>query len=69
LICLGGLSGLIIAYAGLGYLRDLRQKRRIAAQAGELFHSPTSFVAGNPKGDVSVVAFLRVEGGAVLPGR
>jgi hypothetical protein len=40
------------------YVRDLRQERGIATHAEEIFHSPTSFVAGNPKGDMSVVAFL-----------
>jgi protein-disulfide isomerase len=50
--------GLVGAYAGLFYLRDLRQERGIETHADEIFHSPTSFVAGNPKGDVSVVAFL-----------
>ncbi len=36
----------------------MRQERGIASHAEEIFRSPTSFVAGNPKGDVSVVAFL-----------
>ncbi len=42
----------------LGYVRSMRQERGIATHAEEIFHSPTSFVAGNPQGDVSVVAFL-----------
>ncbi len=58
LISFGGLVCLIVAYAGVFYIRDLRQERGIATHAKEIFHSPTSFVAGNPKGDVSVVAFL-----------
>jgi protein-disulfide isomerase len=48
----------VVAYASLGYIRNLRQERGIAAHAEEIFHSPTSFVAGNPNGDVSVIAFL-----------
>ena len=55
---LAGLVGAVAAYAVRGYVRLVRQERGIAAQAGEIFHSPSSFVAGNPKGDVSVVAFL-----------
>ena len=58
LIGLAGLFGLVVAYAVLGYLRPMRQERGIATHAEEIFRSPTSFVAGNPKGDVSVVAFL-----------
>lgn len=50
--------GLVVAYAVLGYLRSMRQERGIATHAEEIFRSPTSFVAGNPQGDVSVVAFL-----------
>jgi protein-disulfide isomerase len=50
--------GLVVAYAVLGYVRYMRQERGIATHAGEIFRSPTSFVAGNPQGDVSVVAFL-----------
>ena len=53
-----GLVGLVVAYAVLGYLRSMRQERGIATHAEEIFRSPTSFVAGNPQGDVSVVAFL-----------
>jgi protein-disulfide isomerase len=49
---------LVVAHAALGYFRDLTQERSIATDGEEIFHSPTSFVAGNPKGDVSVVAFL-----------
>jgi protein-disulfide isomerase len=55
---LAGLLSLVVAYEGLFYFRHLRQERGIAAHAGEIFRSPTSFVAGNPQGDVSVVAFL-----------
>lgn len=58
LIGLAGLLGLALAYEGVGYLRFMRQERGIAAHAGEIYRSPTSFVAGNPDGDVSVVAFL-----------
>jgi protein-disulfide isomerase len=61
LLVLFGLAGLltaVVAYELLGYVRSLRQERGIAAHAEQIFRSPTSFVAGNAKGDVSVVAFL-----------
>jgi protein-disulfide isomerase len=58
LLGLAGLLSAVVAYAGLFYVRSLRQERGIAAHAEEIFRSPTSFVAGNPEGDVSVVAFL-----------
>lgn len=53
-----GLVGLIAAYEVVGYLRYVRQDRAIAAHAADIYRSPASFVAGNPDGDVSVVAFL-----------
>ena len=37
--------------------RDVRSERAIAAHADEVFGAPTSIVAGNPEGDVSVVIF------------
>ena len=58
LLGLGGLLSLIVAYEGVFYLRSMRQERGIASHADQIFRSSTSFVAGNPKGDVSVVAFL-----------
>lgn len=58
LLGLAGLLSLVIAYEIVGYLRSARQERGIAAHAEQIFRSPTSFVAGNPQGDVSVVAFL-----------
>jgi protein-disulfide isomerase len=55
-----GLAGLFVvaAYLGLGYVQGERQEHAIVAHADELFRSPTSFVAGNPDGDVTVVAFF-----------
>ena len=38
--------------------RHARQERGIASHAEQIFRSPASFVAGNPNGDVSVVAFF-----------
>ena len=38
--------------------QEARQERAIAAHAEQVYHSPSSFVAGNPNGDVSVVAFF-----------
>jgi len=58
LLGLAGLLSAVVAYDGLLYVRSLRQERGIAARADDIFRSPTSFVAGNPHGDVSVVAFL-----------
>ena len=58
LLGLAGLLSLVIAHEIVGYLRSARQERGIAAHAEQIFRSPTSFVAGNPQGDVSVVAFL-----------
>ncbi len=58
LLGLAGLLSLVIAHEIVGYLRFARQERGIAAHAEQIFRSPTSFVAGNPQGDVSVVAFL-----------
>ena len=39
-------------------MRHARQKRGIASRAEQIFHAKSSFVAGNPNGDVSVVTFL-----------
>jgi protein-disulfide isomerase len=58
LLGLAGLLSAVVAYAGLFYVRSLRQEGAIATHAEEIFRSPTSFVAGNPHGDVSVVTFL-----------
>ena len=46
------------AYLLLDLLRGLRQESAVAQYAGQIFRSPTSFVAGNPAGDASVVAFF-----------
>lgn len=53
-----GLATAIAAYLLVGHLRSARQESAIAQHAEEIFRSPTSFVAGNPQGDVSVVAFF-----------
>lgn len=58
LLGLAGLLSAVVAYAALFYVRSLRQVRAIATHAEEIFRSPKSVVAGNPEGDVSVVAFL-----------
>ena len=39
-------------------MRHARQERGIASRAEQIFHAKSSFVAGNPNGDVSVVTFL-----------
>jgi protein-disulfide isomerase len=38
--------------------REARQEQAIAANADAIFRSPASVVAGNPRGDVSVVTFF-----------
>ena len=57
-IGLAGLLSALAAYFIVSYERGLRQENAIAVHAEEIFRSPTSFVAGNPNGDVSVVAFF-----------
>lgn len=41
-----------------GYVQGVRQENAVAVHAEEVFRSPDSFVAGNPEGDVSIVAFF-----------
>ncbi len=55
---LAGLLSALAAYLMVSAVRGLRQENAIATHADEIFRSPTSFVAGNPNGDVSVVAFF-----------
>jgi protein-disulfide isomerase len=58
LLGLAGLLSVIAAYLAVSYVRGVQQENAIAVHAEEIFRSPTSFVAGNPAGDVSVVAFF-----------
>lgn len=54
-----GLTALAVGYYGLERgARVMRSEQAVAAHADEVFRSPTSAVAGNPQGDVSVVAFF-----------
>ena len=55
---LAGLASAVAAYLLVSFVRSERQENAIATYAEEIFRSPTSFVAGNPEGDVSVVAFF-----------
>ena len=55
---LAGLVSAVAAYLLVSYVQSVRQENVIAVHAEEIFRSPTSFVAGNPDGDVSVVAFF-----------
>ena len=55
---LAGLVSAVTAYMLVGYVQGVRQANMIAQHAEEIFRSPDSFVAGNPEGDVSVVAFF-----------
>jgi protein-disulfide isomerase len=53
-----GLVSAAAAYLLFDFVRSTRQQHAIAAHAEEIFRAPHSFVAGNPDGDVSVVAFF-----------
>lgn len=53
-------AGAIGYYALERGARDGRSENAIAANADQIFRSPAGVVAGNPQGDVSVVAFLRL---------
>ena len=55
---LAGVATALAIYALVSFLQILWQRDAIARNADEIFRSPTSFVAGNPDGDVSVVAFF-----------
>lgn len=55
---LAGLASAVAAYVVVSFVQVARQERAIGAHADEIFRSPASFVAGNPDGDVSVVAFF-----------
>lgn len=55
---LAGVATAVAIYALVSFLQILWQRDAIARNADEIFRSPTSFVAGNPDGDVSVVAFF-----------
>jgi protein-disulfide isomerase len=57
-LALASLASAALAYAIVGYVRHARQERGIASHAEQIFRDKSSFVAGNPDGDVSVVAFL-----------
>ncbi len=58
ILALAALASAVVAYATVGYVRHARQERGIGSHAEQIFHAKSSFVAGNPQGDVSVVAFL-----------
>jgi protein-disulfide isomerase len=53
-----GLCSLILGYIVATWVQAERQEEAISEHAEQIFRSPTSFVASNPKGDVSVVAFF-----------
>ena len=57
-IGLAGLISAIAAYMLAGYVQGVRHENAVALHAEEVFRSPDSFVAGNPEGDVSIVAFF-----------
>jgi protein-disulfide isomerase len=54
-----GLTALAVGYYALERgTRIVRSEQAVAAHADEVFRAPSSAVAGNPQGDVSVVAFF-----------
>jgi protein-disulfide isomerase len=53
-----GLASALAAYFLVRHERSARQESAVAQYAEEIFRSPRSYVAGNPQGDVSVVAFF-----------
>ena len=54
-----GLTALAVGYYVVERgTRAARSEQAVATHAEEVFRSPTSVVAGNPQGDVSVVAFF-----------
>jgi len=58
LIGLAGAAAALAVYTLVSFLQIAWQRDAIARNAEEVYRSPTSFVAGNPDGDVSVVAFF-----------
>lgn len=52
------LLGLAAGYFLSNYVLSGRQDTAIAEHAEAIYRSPSSFVAGNPQGDVSMVAFF-----------
>jgi protein-disulfide isomerase len=55
---LAGLADAVAAYVVVSFVQVVRQQNGIAEHAEEIFRAPATFVAGNPSGDVSVVAFF-----------
>ena len=53
-----GLASAVAGYLLVNQVRTARQESAVAQYADEIFRSPRSYVAGNPEGDVSVVAFF-----------
>jgi protein-disulfide isomerase len=53
-----GLASALAAYLLVSHVRSARQESAIAQFAEEIFRSPTSYIAGKPGGDASVVAFF-----------
>jgi protein-disulfide isomerase len=56
-----GAAALVFGIAAHGITRgwqEARQERAVAANQQQIFHSPSSYIAGNPNGTVSVVAFF-----------
>jgi protein-disulfide isomerase len=53
-----GLASAVAGYLLVNHLRSARQESAVAEYADEIFRSPRSYVAGNPHGDASVVAFF-----------
>lgn len=57
-LALLAVTSLVLGYVIATWSQSGAQQKAIAQNAEQIFRSPASFVAGNPKGDVSVVAFF-----------
>ena len=53
-----GFAAAVAAYLLVNQARTVRHESAVAQYADEIFRSPRGYVAGNPEGDVSVVAFF-----------
>ncbi len=53
-----GAAALVGGIAAHGLFEDWRQEGAIAANERELFNAASSYVAGNPDGDVTIVSFF-----------
>ncbi len=57
-LALFGVGGLALGYVIANMTQVSRQDRAIVQHADAIYRAPSSFVAGNPQGDVNVVSFF-----------